>query len=119
MSLPNNNNRQHSPFKVPDGYFESLDGRIMKQIEASEAPVHKRRSTTVRPLWRVLPLVGVAATIALAFVIAGLHSDEMNTVSQNPVNEVKITQDLSDKNIESVYDYLVLDNEIIYDYATE
>lgn len=119
MPLPNSNNRQHNPFKVPDGYFESLDSRIMKRIEASEARVIKRRSTSVRPLWRVLPLVGIAATIALAIVIAGLHSDGMSTVSNNPVDEVKITQDLSDKNIESVYDYLVLDNEIIYDYATE
>lgn len=119
MSLPENNYSQRKPFKVPEGYFENFEERIMKQIDASGLAVGKRQKTSVKPLWRLLPFAGVAAAVALAFVIVGLPPESLPSVSENTANEVKITQNLSDRNIESVYDYLVLDNETIYDYATE
>lgn len=119
MFLQEYNHSRQKPFKVPEGYFENFEDRIMKQIDASEKAVGKRTKTSVKPLWRVWPFAGVAAAIALALVIAGLTPESLPSVSENTATEVMITQDLSDKNIESVYDYLVLDNETIYDYATE
>ena len=119
MSLSEYNNNQHSPFKVPEGYFESLESNVMKRIASSDKTVKTTRKTSVKPLWHVLPFVGVAAAVILAFVIVGLPPESLPSGSDNSATEIKITQDISDRNIESVYDYLVLDNETIYDYATE
>lgn len=119
MPLPEYNNGQQSPFKVPEGYFESLEKRVMKRVASLDTTMQTTRKTSMKPLWHVLPFVGVAAAIILALVITGLPQTTITPGKENSSDEIKITQDLSDRNIESVYDYLVLDNEIIYDYATE
>ena len=51
------------PFKVPEGYFESLEDRLMARISAESAPQPKARG-----VWTVLkPALALAATFALIF----------------------------------------------------
>lgn len=51
------------PFKVPEGYFESLEDRLMARISAESAPQPKARR-----VWTVLkPALALAATFALIF----------------------------------------------------
>lgn len=52
------------PFKLPEGYFESLEDRVMARIAAEEQPAESRRGR----VWTVLrPALALAATFALIF----------------------------------------------------
>ena len=53
-----------NPFRVPEGYFDGMEDRLMARIAAEEAePVR-----TGRPVWRILkPALTLAATFAIIF----------------------------------------------------
>ena len=52
-----------NPFRVPEGYFETLEDRLMARIADEAADVE-----TKRPVWRILkPALALAATFALIF----------------------------------------------------
>lgn len=52
------------PFKVPEGYFESFDDRLMARIAAEESETPQEK----RPVWRILkPALALAATFAIIF----------------------------------------------------
>ena len=51
------------PFKVPEGYFETMEDRLMARISAESAPQPK-----VRRVWSILkPALALAATFAIIF----------------------------------------------------
>lgn len=51
-------------FRTPEGYFESLEDRVMARIKAEEEEAVAPR----RPLWRILkPTLALAATFAIIF----------------------------------------------------
>ncbi len=52
-----------SPFRVPEGYFETMEDRVMARIAEESAVVEVKR-----PVWRILkPALTLAATFALIF----------------------------------------------------
>lgn len=51
------------PFRVPEGYFDALEDRVMARIAMEEAPETDRRR-----VWTVIkPALALAATFALIF----------------------------------------------------
>ena len=77
-----------NPFTVPDGYFDSLQERIMSRIEAEENLL-KEESRIVRMIpWRTL--VAAAACILLIFAGAALyvtHTDKQAFVAEMVIDE--------------------------------
>ena len=55
-----------SPFKVPDGYFETLEERIEARI-ASETETISQKGKVIRML---KPILGLTASFALIFLLA-------------------------------------------------
>ena len=85
-----------NPFKVPEGYFENIEKRVMDnlpEIDTSSKTVAKEI-----PLWkRLRPYVAAAAFFGvMANVSAIAHSD--------------------DYNIDKAVDYVMMDNEDFYAY---
>ena len=76
-----------NPFTVPNGYFDSLQERIMNRIHAEETPKAKKRSIQMRP-FRVL--VAAAACVLLIFAGATLYmvqTDKQSFVTKSIVDD--------------------------------
>lgn len=58
--------RTDNPFRVPEGYLDSFEDRLMERIAAEEAEASQAKRQ--RPVWRVLkPAFTLAAMFALIF----------------------------------------------------
>ena len=57
---------RENPFQTPEGYFDSLEARLMGRI--AEESAAETQSRTSRPVWRILkPALTLAAMFALVF----------------------------------------------------
>lgn len=55
-----------NPFQTPEGYFDSLEARLMGRIAEESAAEAQTRTT--RPVWRIVkPALTLAAMFALVF----------------------------------------------------
>lgn len=73
-------NDKKNIYSVPDGYFESLQTRLMA-IPAQQAEP-EREQTRVISLWsRVMPYVALAACFALAFFVGSFFLGRSSTPS--------------------------------------
>lgn len=117
--------RQQDPFKVPEGYFENFTERMMASLpEVEQAPVmHRRPKAGVRK-WtlRLSPVIAAAAMLACAVIYQ--HSFVPSPNSQGNMAKSHISESQKNGNIskaaaDDAYDYLMLDNLKIYDYAME
>lgn len=77
-----------NPFRVPNGYFDSFEDRIIKRIEVEGGK--KGRSVN---LVRILkPVLAAAASIALVYLVADVQftkNDVPKELSSNAMNEVR------------------------------
>lgn len=101
-----------NPYRVPEGYFESLPSRIMERVDASQPPVVARR------LW-LRPVVRWAAVFigVLVVSVASWHlfgGDQSSTQSQQ---SLMVTAD--DEAFYEAADYALLDNQDIYTYLAD
>ena len=81
----NNNN----PFTVPDGYFDTLQERIMSRIQAEDNMMKAGGGRIIRMTpWRTL--VAAAACILLIFSVSTLyltHSNKQQLVAEMVIDE--------------------------------
>ena len=100
---------KNEPFRVPDGYFESLSNRIIAATKGIEPEEEKRG--LVRGL---KPYLAVAATVAVLFILGYLYfqSSQERKIDQKEVsfNELNI-------NYINDIDLLVLE-ERVADYGS-
>jgi len=55
-----------NPFRTPEGYFDSIEDRIMKEIQLPE-----KKKTTSGKIFRIMkPVLGIAASITLVYLLA-------------------------------------------------
>ena len=54
-----------NPFRTPEGYFESIEDRIMKEIQLPE----KKKPVSVGILRILKPVLGIAAILTLVFLL--------------------------------------------------
>ena len=105
---------KENPFKVPEGYFENIEKRVMDnlpEIDTSSKTVAKEI-----PLWkRLRPYVAAAAFFG---VMAGgyLLYQKNNVEAPLPVNNVSAVAHSDDYNIDKAVDYVMMDNEDFYAY---
>ena len=77
-----------NPFTVPDGYFDTLQGRIMSRIQAEG-----NRLKSEKRVVRMAPfrwLIAAAACVLLIFTVAALystHKDKQSLAAEAAIDE--------------------------------
>lgn len=115
----NPNNIHDNPFKVPEGYFDSIAQRVMDNLPAHEVKMIPAEEKTKRnhriPIW---VRYGVAAAVVAAIFTVGMRftSHEQQAA---PVAAVTMASYSSDDNIDAMADYIMVDSQDLYAYISD
>lgn len=105
------------PFKVPEGYFDSLEKSLMQNIPETDVP-QKRSAKKVfmRPIrWAACFVAVLFVSGAIYFKGSGDNSDLSQTEA---VSESMSSSVYADYILDEISDYAMLDNEDFYSYVT-
>lgn len=104
---------KEQPFKVPDGYFENLNARIMANIQQKN---EKSPITMLFTTWRKCAAITAAACLVGigAFVISSKHTN----TEQNAITYTDFSN-WSDEEIGNMMNLTMLDDYSLYEYITE
>lgn len=92
-----------NPFRTPEGYFDSIEDRIMKGIQLPE----KKKPISVGILRILKPVLGIAAMLALVFILTN------NPFTKNSINtEVSSAYTPSEKD-DSIFNFSLLDESTL------
>ena len=112
---------KENPFKVPEGYFDTLSSQIMAKVEAEGvAPrdIKAGKEKRAKVVW-LRPVLYAAASVCALFISVVAyqsHSDKGVTAPTQTV--VANNQMLMDDYFEEAADYVMLDNQDIYAYLS-
>jgi len=83
--------KQHgsNPFRVPDGYFDSFDDRIMKKIQAGS----EKKSRSVNFVRVLKPVLAVAASILLVYLVVNTQFTKRNGAGEFSSNATNTAKD--------------------------
>lgn len=104
------------PFRVPDGYFDSLQSRIMEALPEGGAvvvPLHKQRRASVWGRW-VAVAACTCAVVGGAIAYLGKSAPDGGKLATAQQAATAST----DSYIEQVADYTMMDNDDIYTYLS-
>lgn len=101
------NYRRKDPFRVPEGYFDSLTDRVMNRLPEQQIQVKKPRAIGLRPY------LYVAAAFAGFILCCGSLFHVSNTTQQR---EMALQDSIY---MEEMMDYTMMDNLTIHQYLTE
>ena len=92
-----------NPFRTPEGYFDSIEDRIMKKIQLPE-----KKKTTSAKIFRIMkPVLEIAACITLVYILVN-HSGTKNDMN----SEVSSTFALSAKD-DSAFNFSMIDESTL------
>lgn len=115
-----NEPRLNAGFKVPEGYFESLEDRVMEQLSLPEPKVI--------PLYRRRPVWASVAAAVVVMVGAGLFylnnsatpadesAIENYLVYQGNISSYDIIQNLDDSDINALEKSMAVSDDAVIDY---
>lgn len=108
--------KQHgaSPFKVPEGYFDSFEDRLMKQIQVESG----KKGRTLNFVRILKPMVAAAACIALVYLVANTQFAKHDLPKKLSANSMNMAKDDSTFNF-SLIDESTLVNTIFSDDKKE
>lgn len=96
---------EKNPFKVPEGYFDSLAANVMAKIPAQDT------NTKTALIYRMRPWLYAAACMLIAFFSITFYMQHEDT----PEQEVIAANDVSsDYYLDEVTNYAMVDNHEIY-----
>lgn len=103
-----------NPFRVPEGYFDSLVPSVMEQLPEQQ-PVEIVAASRVSLIYRLRPLLYAAACVLIAVfsVVAFMDYDSSSEQDMLQIAAVQNTT-VSDTYIDEVADYVMVDNTDIY-----
>lgn len=114
-SLPQWDDTQ-SPFRIPDGYFDTLTARVMHNIPAEPAAQPAAATRSMKPYlrWAAVSLatIGIGIGVWLAAERGGL-----NTAPRTEAAQAAAQMPAGD-NLEQMADYMMLDQEDFYAYLS-
>lgn len=113
MTLPGSH---RNPFKVPEGYFNTLPERVMQSINQEEQAqklslVRHRRSL-------FLMRMGIAAALTGVFIFAGMLAHQHRNAVTSGADAVNFAQQLDLDYNDETLEYAMLDNNDIEYYLT-
>ena len=109
----NNKRLKDNPFKVPKGYFSTMQEDL--KIRISNKPTEiKTNSTHSHNFMR--PFVTAAASICVAVLGVTAYMHYINSDTQK--QDVSDTQKVNHYYVDAT-DYIIMDNEDIYSYISE
>lgn len=108
--------KQHgsNPFRVPDGYFDSFDDRLMKQIQVGSV----KKGRTVNFVRALKPVLAVAASIVLVYLVANVQFTKNDISKGLSSSTMNVVRDDSTLNF-SLIDESTLVNTILADDKKE
>jgi len=107
---------KENPFRVPEGYFDTLASQIMAKVEAEgvEArdikPGKERRAKTV---W-LRPVLYAAASVCALFISVVAYQSYSDQGIAAPAQNVVANHQMTEDYFEEAADYVMLDNQDIY-----
>ncbi len=117
MTIPlNSSASSQQPFRVPEGYFETLTSRVMAHIPETTSPAAPQRRT----LWQIVrPYLSAAAVVAV--VALGTKSLQQSVPAAGYQQEVQTQVATAADNLlnDELYSYLMLDDQSLYNYSDE
>ena len=103
-----------NPFKVPEGYFESLVPSVMEQLPAQPS-VETVEAKRVPLIFRLRPLLYAAACVLIAVFSVVVFMDYDKTAEQDMMQLAGVQNTtVNDTYIDEVADYVMVDNSDIY-----
>ena len=121
FELNNPKHRTESPFRVPDGYFDTLTERVMARIPENEVKFVPKPQPRWHTAWRAY--AAVAAMVAILFGTGiYLYNNESDS-SQQAAPVVATTSAtpsdyIEEDNFEAVADYIMADDHDFYAYLS-
>ena len=108
---------RENPFRVPEGYFDTLSSQIMAKVEAEGvAPrdIKTGKEKRAKTVW-LRPVLYAAASVCALFVsVVAYQSYSEQGVAAPTQNVVANNQVMMDEYFEEAADYVMLDNQDIY-----
>lgn len=99
--------RSENPFRVPDGYFETLTQRVMQQIPEEETPaVGKPRTSRIVALRPWLYAAACLVVVLVMSLTVAFRQDASGTTLEAQAESATFMDDM--------VDYAMLDNAEIY-----
>jgi hypothetical protein len=104
---------KENPFRVPEGYFDTLKAEVMARVDVSPLPVipaekKKAKVVRLRPIY-----YAVAASVCALFIsVAAYVSFDRSSV--DPTVQQAVAQQDSYDSFDAAADYIMVDNEAIY-----
>lgn len=108
---------KENPFRVPEGYFDTLSSQIMAKVEAEGvAPrdIKAGKEKRAKVLWLRPVLYAAASVCALFISVLAYQSHSDDGVAAPTQTVVANNQMLMDDYFEEAADYVMLDNQDIY-----
>ncbi len=107
-----------NPFRVPEGYFDTIADRVMEAIPQNEVKMVHHTEPKKRPAWRVY-----AAAAAIAAVIFGAGIYSFNKTSDIATQPVQASAETSytatdDAEFDAVANYIMCDDYDLYAYLS-
>ena len=108
---------RENPFRVPEGYFDTLSSQIMAKVEAEGvAPrdIKAGKEKRAKVLWLRPVLYAAASVCALFISVLAYQSHSDDGVAAPTQTVVANNQMLMDDYFDEAADYVMLDNQDIY-----
>ncbi len=110
---------KENPFKVPEGYFDTLSSQIMAKVEAEGvAPrdIKAGKEKRAKVVW-LRPVLYAAASVCALFISVVAYQSHSDKGTAAPTQTVVANnQMLMDDYFDEAADYVMLDNQDIYAY---
>ena len=108
---------KENPFRVPEGYFDTLASQIMAKVEAEGVEardIKTDKEKRAKVVW-LRPVLYAAASVCALFVsVVAYQSYSEQGVAAPTQNVVANNQVMMDEYFEEAADYVMLDNQDIY-----
>lgn len=105
-------------FRVPDGYFDAFQERIMKRVEEGYPAAQGKT-----PARRMRLIACAAACAAVIFVLLGTLLSSSGSAPQDREQQVLSSNtddaELENSTIDQAVDYMMLDNDDLYAYIAD
>lgn len=105
-----------SPFRVPEGYFDSFADNLMKELPEREAKVVTMRH---RLSWRKFATVAVAACLGVLLLNVGTTYFSHEQQAQQPLAANAQSAATGNEDFDQMADYAMIDVSDMYAYVSD